>query len=50
MIYFVLMLRYQTEENNIMKAYLVERPARDWCQDYAMVIIAQDERQAERRR
>ena len=29
-----------------MKAYLVERPARDWCQDYAMVIIAQDERHA----
>ena len=29
-----------------MKAYLVERPARDWCQDYAMVIIAQDERKA----
>ena len=32
-----------------MKAYLVERPARDWCQDYAMVIIAQDERHAERK-
>lgn len=26
-----------------MKAYLVERPARDLCQDYAMVIIAEDE-------
>ena len=32
-----------------MKAYLVERPARDWCQDYAMVIIAEDERHAESR-
>ena len=32
-----------------MKAYLVERPARDWCQDYSMVIIAQDERHAERK-
>ena len=32
-----------------MKAYLVERPARDWCQDYAMVISAQDERHAERK-
>lgn len=25
-----------------MKAYLVERPASGWCQDYAMVIIAED--------
>ena len=25
------------QENNIMKAYLVERPASGWCQDYAMV-------------
>lgn len=32
-----------------MKAYLVERPARDWCQDYAMVIIAEDELHAERK-
>ena len=32
-----------------MKAYLVERPARNWCQDYAMVIIAEDERHAERK-
>ena len=32
-----------------MKVYLVERPARDWCQDYAMVIIAEDERHAERK-
>ncbi len=32
-----------------MKAYLVERPAYDWCQDYAMVIIAEDERHAERK-
>lgn len=32
-----------------MKAYLVECPARDWCQDYAMVIIAEDERHAERK-
>ena len=32
-----------------MKAYLVERPARDWCQDYAMVDNAEDERQAERK-
>lgn len=31
-----------------MKVYLVERPARDWCQDYVMVIIAEDERHAER--
>ena len=30
-----------------MKAYLVERPARDWCQDYAMVIIAEDKRHIE---
>ena len=46
MIYFVLMLRYQIEENNSMKAYLVERPTSGWCQDYAMVIIAEDERHA----
>lgn len=26
-----------------MKAYLVKRPASDWCEDYAMVIIAEDE-------
>ena len=26
-----------------MKAYLVERHASDWCEDYAMVIIAEDE-------
>lgn len=34
-----------------MKAYLVERPASGcgWCQDYAMVIIAEDERHAARR-
>lgn len=32
-----------------MKVYLVERPARDWCQDYTMVIIAEDVRHAERR-
>ena len=32
-----------------MKAYLVERPAIDWCQDYAMVIIAEDKRHAERK-
>lgn len=32
-----------------MKAYLVERPISDWCQDYAMVIIAEDERHAERK-
>ena len=32
-----------------MKAYLVERPASGWCQDYAMVIIAEDERHAERK-
>ena len=37
------------QENNIMKAYLVEQPAIDWCQDYAMVIIAEDERHAERK-
>ena len=32
-----------------MKAYLVKRPASCWCQDYAMVIIAEDERHAERK-
>ena len=32
-----------------MKVYLVEQPAIDWCQDYAMVIIAEDERHAERK-
>ena len=32
-----------------MKVYLVERPAIDWCQDYAMVIIAEDKRHAERK-
>ena len=32
-----------------MKAYLVERPASYWCQDYAMVIIAEDKRHAERK-
>ena len=32
-----------------MKVYLVERPARDWCQDYAMVIIAEDKLHAERK-
>ena len=32
-----------------MKAYLVERPARGWCQDYAMVIIAEDKLHAERK-
>lgn len=32
-----------------MKVYLVERPASGWCQDYAMVIIAEDERHAERK-
>ena len=32
-----------------MKVYLVERPAHEWCQDYAMVIIAEDELHAERK-
>lgn len=32
-----------------MKAYLVKRPASGWCQDYAMVIIAEDERHAEKK-
>ena len=32
-----------------MKAYLVERPASDWCQGYAMIIIAKDERHTERK-
>lgn len=32
-----------------MKAYLVKRPASGWCKDYAMVIIAEDARHAERR-
>lgn len=31
-----------------MKAYLVKRPASDWCEDYAMVIIAEDELNAVR--
>lgn len=37
------------KKNSIMKAYLVERPAIDWCQDYKMVIIAEDELHAERK-
>lgn len=32
-----------------MKVYLVECPARQYCQDYAMVIIAEDEFHAERK-
>lgn len=32
-----------------MKAYLVERPASGWCEDYAMVIIAEDEWNAVRK-
>ena len=32
-----------------MKAYLVERPVHGWCQDYAMVIIAEDKLHAERK-
>ena len=32
-----------------MKVYLVERPAIEYCQDYAMVIIAEDKRHAERK-
>lgn len=32
-----------------MKIYLAKRPAKDWCQDYAMVIIAEDEQHAERK-
>lgn len=32
-----------------MKVYLVKRPAIKWCQDYAMVIIAEDELHAERK-
>lgn len=32
-----------------MKVYLVERPAHEWCQDYAMVIIAEDELHAVRK-
>lgn len=32
-----------------MKAYLVKRPANDWLQDYAMVVIAKDELHAEKR-
>ena len=32
-----------------MKAYLVTIPAKEWCQDYAMVIIAEDELHAERK-
>ena len=32
-----------------MKVYLVKRPVIEWYQDYAMVIIAEDERHAERK-
>ena len=33
-----------------MKVFLVQRTDRvDWCQDYAMVVVAEDERHAERR-
>lgn len=33
-----------------MKVFLVQRTDRvEWCQDYAMVVIAEDERHAERR-
>ncbi len=32
-----------------MKVFLVERPCTEYCQDYAMVIIAEDERHAERK-
>lgn len=32
-----------------MKAYLVEWHASDLCEDYVMVIIAEDERHAERK-
>ena len=32
-----------------MKVYLVKRPAREWCQDYAMVIIAEDELHAKKK-
>ena len=32
-----------------MKVYLVKRPVIEWCQDYAMVIIAEDELHAERK-
>lgn len=32
-----------------MKVYLVQRPATEYCQDYAMVIIAEDEQHAERK-
>ena len=33
-----------------MKVFLVERTDRvTWCQDYAMVVVAEDERHAERK-
>lgn len=33
-----------------MKVFLVQRTDRvEWCQDYAMVVVAEDERHAERR-
>lgn len=33
-----------------MKVFLVQRTDRvNWCEDYAMVVIAEDERHAERR-
>lgn len=32
-----------------MKVFLVERHATGWCEDYAMVIVAEDELHAERK-
>ena len=32
-----------------MKVFLVDRLALGWCEDYAMVIVAEDELHAERR-
>lgn len=32
-----------------MKIYLVEQPATEYCQDYAMVVIAEDKLHAERK-
>ena len=32
-----------------MKVFLVKRSNADWCEDYAMVVVAEDELHAERK-
>lgn len=39
----------EEKENNVMSVYLVTRPCTTYCQDYAMVVIAKDEKHAERK-